>query len=322
VSARGLALALLVALAPVAAAAGEAEEGRRPVEVTVGTRAWLASGHFTWGFAGVASGAPVKPLSELRWRGVDALVSEVSLDVVLWQRLVLSGAFGRGDDHGGVLIDDDFALDDHQGRFSHTRSRVEGDLTYARGDVGVRLLRWGDGHRGWLDLLVGYQYWHEKLEAFGLQGFVDLSPFGLNLQFPSAVGGSIKVITHDYYFNSVRLGLRSHVPIVAGLGARLGFFVLPYSSFRLDDVHSLRGDLKKNPSFVSEQRGGFGVQATAGLAYAWGPLRFEAGVELWHLHAGRGGEKTARLRSGDLDDRLTELSAERWGPYLGVQYRF
>jgi hypothetical protein len=319
VSPRGLLLALLVALAPAAAAA---EDTRGPVEVTVGTRAWLASGHFAWGFAGVASGSQVKPLSELRWRGVDALVSEVPLDVVLWQRLVLSGAFGRGDDHGGVLIDDDFALDDHQGRFAHTRSRVEGDVMYARGDIGARLLRWGDQHRGWLDLLVGYQYWHEKLEAFGLQGFVDLSPFGLNLQFPSAVPETVKVITHDYYFNSLRLGVRSQVPIVEGLAARLGVFVLPYSSFRLDDVHSLRGDLKKNPSFTSEQRGGFGVQTTAGLAYTWGPFSLDGGFEFWHIHAGRGGEKTARLRSGDLNDRLTELSAERWGPYLGVRYRF
>jgi len=321
VTARALVLAVAL-LTPAAARAGEAEGRLGPVEVTVGTRAWYATGHFAWGFAGVANGAPVKPLSELRWRGVDTLVSEVSLDVVLWQRLVLSGAFGHGDDAGGVLIDDDFALDDHQGRFSHTRSTVEGHVTYARGDIGVRLLRWGAAPRGWLDLLVGYQYWHEKLEAFGLQGFVDFSPFGLNVQFPNVVPASVKVITHDYYFNSLRLGLRSQVPLVGGLALRARLFVLPYSSFRLDDVHALRGDLKKNPSFVSEQQGGFGVQAAGGLAYAWGPVSLEAGVEYWHLQAGSGGEKTARLRSGDLSDRLTELSAERWGPYFGLGYRF
>ena len=316
-----LALALVL-LAPAAAAAGEVENRLGPVELTLGTRAWFSTGHFTWAFSGVASGAPVKPLSELRWRGVDAAITEVALDLVLWQRLVLSGAFGRGDDRSGVLIDDDFALDDHQGRFSHTRSTIDGHVTYGRGDIGARLLRWGEGGRGWLDLLVGYQYWHEKLEAFGLQGFVDFSPFGLNLQLPAAVPGDVKVITHDYYFNSVRLGLRSRVPIAAGLAARLGFFVLPYSSFRLDDVHSVRNDLKKNPSFVSEQRGGLGVQASGGLAYTWGPVSIEAGFEYWHLHAGSGGEKTTRLLSGDVSDRLTELSAERWGPYLGLSYRF
>lgn len=319
---KAAALALLALLAPAAAAAEEASGRLGPVELTLGTRAWYATGNLTWGFAGTINGNAVKPLSELRWRGVDTLVAEASLDVVLWQRLVLSGAFGHGDDQGGVLIDDDFALDDHRGRFSHTRSTVEGHVTYARGDIGVRLLRWGTAPRGWLDLLVGYQYWHEKLEAFGLQGFVDFSPFGLNVQLPNAVPETVKVITHDYYVNSLRLGLRSQVPLVAGLAARLGFFVLPYSSFRLDDVHSLRGDLKKNPSFVSEQTGGFGVQASAGLAYTWRGLSVEGGFEFWHIHAGRGGEKTARLSSGDLSDRLTELSAERWGPYLGVRYRF
>ena len=319
---RAGALALVMALLlPAGAAAGEVEGRLGPAEVTVGTRGWFTTGHFTWSFVGVASGAPVKPLSELRWRGVDAAVTEVALDLVLWQRLVLSGAFGHGDDQGGALIDDDFALDDHQGRFSHTRSTVEGHVTYARGDVGARLLRWGEG-RGWLDLLVGYQYWHEKLEAFGLQGFVDFSPFGLNLQLPNTAPERLKVIAHDYYFNSVRLGLRSRVPILAGLAARLGVFVLPYSSFRLDDVHSLRRDLKKNPSFVSEQRGGFGFQASGGLAYSWGPASFEAGVEYWRLRAGSGGEKTTRLLSGEVSDRLSEISAERWGPYVGLSFRF
>ena len=61
---------------------------------------------------------------------------------------MLSGAFGRADDRGGLLTDDDFALDDHRGRFSHTRSRVEGDLSYARGDLGGRVLQWGEGRRG------------------------------------------------------------------------------------------------------------------------------------------------------------------------------
>ena len=71
---------------------------------------------------------------------------------------MLSGAFGRGDDRSGALIDDDFALDDHQGRFSHTRPTIDGHVTSARGDIGARFLRWGEGGRGWLDLLVGYQY--------------------------------------------------------------------------------------------------------------------------------------------------------------------
>jgi hypothetical protein len=318
---RALVLALLLLGAPWRAAAQEAAGLVGPVELTVGARAWYASGNLTWGFAGTILGGPVKPLSELRWRGVDALVSEVSVDVV-WRRLVLSGAFGRADDRGGVLIDDDFALDDHRGRFAHTRSTVEGDLSYARGDIGARVVRWGEGRRGWLDVLIGYQYWHEKLEAFGLQGFVDLSPFGIPLQLPAVAQPNLKVITHDYYFNSLRVGTRTQVPLAAGFALRARATVLPYSSFRLDDVHHLRTDLKKNPSFRSEQTGGLGVQAAGGLAYAWGPLSVEAGFEFWHLHAGRGGEKTARLRSGDLNDRLTELSVERAGPYLALQYRF
>ena len=319
--ARALALAVLVLGLPARAAAEEASGRLGPVDLTLGTRAWYSTGNLTWSFAGTIAGGSVKPLSELRWRGVDAIVTEVSVDLV-WRRLVLSGAFGRADDREGVLSDDDYALDDHRGRFSHTRSTVQGDLSYARGDIGGRLLQWGEGRRGWLDLLVGYQYWHEKLEAFGLQGFVDLSPFGVPIQLPAVAQPNLKVITHDYYFNSLRLGTRTQVPLTSALALRARVTVLPYTSFRLDDVHHLRTDLKHDPSFTSEQTGGLGVEAVGGLVYGWGPLSVEGGFEFLHLHAGRGGEKTARLRSGDIDDRLTEISIERWGPYLGLQYRF
>ena len=62
--------------------------------------------------------------------------------------------------------------------------------------------------------------------------------------------------------------------------------------------------------------------ATPAPAYTWGPASFEAGVEYWRLSAGSGGEKTTRLLSGDVNDRLSELSAERWGPYVGLSFRF
>jgi hypothetical protein len=319
VNRRALVLALLLLGAPGRVAADEADG--HPVEVTLGTRAWATSGNLTWGFAGSIGGGRVNPLSELRWRGVDAIVTEVHVDLV-WQRLVLAGAFGRADDREGAFIDDDFALDDHRGRFSHTRSTVTGDLAYARGEIGARLLRWGERDRGWLDLLVGYQYWHEKLEAFGLQGFFDLTPFGIAFKGPSVAPPNLKVITHDFYFNSLRVGPRAEIPLGGGWRLRARAAVLPYSSFRLDDVHHLRGDLKQNPSFRAEETGGLGVDAAGGVAYAWGRFSLEAGYEFFSLRVGRGGDSTTRRLRGDLDDRVTELSIERAGPYLGLQFRF
>jgi hypothetical protein len=263
-------------------------------------------------------------LSDLRWRGTDAVVTEVSADVV-WRWLVLSAAFGRGELHGGVLIDDDFTLSDRQGRFSHTRSGVEGDLFYVQGDAGARVATWGaqrPGARGHLDLLAGYQHYHEHREAFGLTGFFDLGPFGIPLTLPNVESPRTKVITHDVYIHSLRLGVRTRIPLGAGVTLQARFFLLPWSSFQLEDRHHLRTDLRQNPSFLSEAEGGFGIQTAAGLAYTHGGFSLEAGWELWDLNSGSGMQIARTRTQGPIRSRLNEITIERAGPYLGLRYRF
>lgn len=285
---------------------------------------WVTSGYADWNFAGEIGATPVNVLSDLRWRGTDAVVTEVSADVV-WRRLVVSAAFGRGDIDGGVLIDDDFTQSDRQGRFSHTRSRVEGELFYVSGDVGARVATWGEGSpptRGYLDLLAGYQHYHEHREAFGLTGFFDLSPFGIPITLPNTQSPGTKVITHDVYIHSLRIGARTRIPLGAGVALRARLFLLPWSSFQLEDRHHLRTDLRQNPSFLSEAEGGFGIQTAAGLTYTRGGFSVEAGWELWELNSGPGVQFARTRGQGPLRSRLNEISIERSGPYLGVRYRF
>jgi len=132
-----LALVVLVAIlaAPVSRASAQPSSSGAPsdVSVTVGGRTVFTSGFTKWS-TGAQSGGP-NILSELTWRGVDAVVPEVNAEVV-WKRLVLLGAFGGGFIRDGVLNDDDFLGNDRQGRFSHTRSSVGGDgLFYGSVDL-------------------------------------------------------------------------------------------------------------------------------------------------------------------------------------------
>jgi hypothetical protein len=307
---------------PALAQDGTARLG--PFDVEAAVRAWATSGYADWNFEGQVGAQTVNVLSDLRWRGTDAVLTEVSAEAV-WRWLVVSAAFGRGDLHGGVLIDDDFALSDRQGRFSHTRSSVEGDVYYVQGDLGVRVAAWGEGgpgSRGFLDLLAGYQHYHEHREAFGLTGFFDLGPFGLPVLLPNTAAPSLKVITHDVSIHSLRLGARARVPVGAGFTLLGRLYLLPWSSFELEDRHHLRSDLLQNPSFVSKAEGGIGIQALAGVAYTRGGLSVEAGWEVWDLNSGSG-EQIVRTRTqGPIRSRLNEISIERSGPYLGVRYRF
>jgi len=300
-----IAIVLCLVCASVGASSAAWAQLPPDVSLAVGGRVWVTSGYSTHSIS----------LSELRWRGVDSVVSEVNVDVV-WNRFVLMGSMGGGGISQGVLIDEDFNNRDHDARTSRTRSDVDDTgLFYVNADVGFRALRWGSREQpGFIDALGGYQYWHETYVAFGATS-----------AFPAVVptiSSTAKVITQDYYWHSLRLGGRAQVPLFGGLSLKARAFLLPWSYSILDDVHHRRGDLRHDPSFHGEASGGLGVQADAGLTFrVWRGLSVELGYQYWRVKSGEGTE-TARFTSGDVDTRLLENRTERHGPYVGVQYRF
>ncbi len=284
--------------------------------VGVGGRAWISSGFTVFNF----QAAGVNPLSELKWRGVDAIIPEVNVEVI-WKRLVFMASAGLSDLDQGVLIDDDFLLSDRQGRFSHTRSRVTGDqISYVNGDIGFRLFSWRyseDSAPGYIDVLAGYQYWREKYVAFGANGILDF--FGV---FDNVVDHSLKAITEEYTWQSARVGFRYHVPGPGGIGFKTRVFFLPYTSGTMKDVHHLRDDLKKNPSVATRAEGGYGYQLEAGLTWSpWSWLTIEGGYQYWNVNPGEGVITTYSL-SGTFHNKLNEIKIERYGPYILVQGRF
>jgi len=275
------------------------------MSLTLGGRVWVTTGNSTNSVA----------LSELRWRGVDSVVPEINADFV-WKRFVLTSAIGGGAIKQGALIDEDFSDTDHDIRFSRTRSDIDDTgLFYINIDAGYRFLKWGDPQQpGFLDALAGFQYWHERYVAFGVTS-----------AFPAVVPtlpSSDRVITQDWNWYSFRLGARTQVPIIGGLSARARAFVIPWSKSVVNDTHHQRSDLLKNPSFHDEADGGVGVQIDAGLMYrVWRGLSVEAGFQYWWVKSGEG-TSTARTTAGDFDGRLLENKTERYGPYVGLQYRF
>src|SRR2546430_7073019 len=205
----------------------------------------------------------------------------------------------------GVLIDEDFNNRDHDARTSRTRSGVDDTgLFYVNADLGFRALRWGPREQaGFVDALVGYQYWHERYVAFGATS-----------AFPAAVptiSSTAKVITQDYYWHSLRLGGRAQVPLFGGLSLKARAFLLPWSYSILDDVHHRRGDFRQDPSLHGEAAGGLGVQADAGLTFrVWRGLSVEVGYQYWRGEAGEG-VGAARVTSRHADPTRLEHRAAR-----------
>ena len=292
----------LLALPPAARAQQLAD-----TSLAVGGRVWVTSGY---------SSNSIE-FSELRWRGVDSIVTEVNVDFV-WRRLVLMGSLGGGRIDDGVLIDEDFNEPGHRDRFAVTRSGVDDTgLVYVNADVGWRLLAWGQREQpGFVDALVGYQYWFERYVAFGITG-TSTSPLVVTSLSPS-----VKAITQEYQWHSLRVGGRTQIPLFGGLSLKARAFVLPWSKSLIQDVHHRRSELRQDPSFDEEADGGVGVQVDGGLTYrVWGGLSVEIGYQYWRVNSGEG-TVTQHSRTGDVTGRLLENRAERYGPYVGVQYRF
>ena len=308
-----LALVVLVAIlaAPVSRASAQPSSTGAPsdVSVTVGGRTVFTSGFTKWS-TGAQSGGP-NILSELTWRGVEAVVPEVNAEVV-WKRLVLLGAFGGGFIRDGVLNDDDFLGNDRQGRFSHTRSSVGGDgLFYGSVDLGFRAFSWTatGGLPGYVDAFAGFQYWQENYDAFGATGTFGISP-------------STSVIREEFTWKSLRVGVRGQVPITPRLAARINAAAVPWTRAEVVDVHPLRTDVRHDPSFTGSADGGIGVQADGGLAFMLRPrLALEAGFRYWRIDSGTGTE-TARGVTVTTHERVNEIRIERYGPFVGVTYRF
>jgi Protochlamydia outer membrane protein len=308
IAAATLVLALTV---PAVASAAELEPAPSPWEVTLGGRFIYTTGYTTWNNQ-AASGSP-NVLSELTWRGVDSPVTEVHAEAVFRQRLVLQGTLGIGPIIGGTFIDNDYAADDRQNRFSSTRSDATGEvLIYFTVDVGVRLVSWAQPHSrviGYVQAFTGFQFWTEYYEASGANGTV-------------SIPDDVVVVEETFTFQSIRLGAEAMVPVYRGLALRLRGVYLPWTRSELRDKHPLRSDLEQDPSFKATAEGGTGYQLEGALLYDLGNrFSVEAGYRYWRIESGDGTLK-ARTTSGDIKSKLNEIIIERYGPWVGVTYRF
>jgi hypothetical protein len=301
--AAALLVALTVVLATPGLAAAQAGQWWDDLNVTLGGRVWVTSGYSSR--ASAAGG--IDPLSELRWRGVDAIVPEVDVDL-LWGRFVVLASIGGGVIGDGTLVDEDFAP---AGR---TRSAVDDShLFYISTDVGGRVFDWTMPEataRGYVDLLLGFQYWQERYVAYGATGF------------PATVATGVRAIANDYHWRSLRLGARTQVPLYRGLSLNLRGYVIPWTSLVIEDVHYLRSDLRRDPSFRDEADGGLGWQADGALSYAvTDRLSIDLGFRYWLLESGEG-EEEAFTTTGVVRQELSEARTERYGPFFGVRWRF
>ncbi len=300
-----LALGLVLVLMWAPAVVAQAE---KDFSLTFGERTWITAGYSEFSLNNLA----VNPASDLIWRNTDSVVFEVNGEL-LWRRFLVMGALGTGGITDGAFIDDDFTLDNRRGRFSHTRSIVDdGNVFYGTVDIGARLLVWGEAGRtgaGFVDGFVGYQYWREEYEAFGSKG-------------SGVQPNSVKGITHKYIWEALRFGARSEVSLFGGLSVKAKAVLLPVAWWNWEDIHHLRTDLRQDPSVSAKSKDAFGFELDAGLKYnVWRGLSVDAGYRYWGMDS-NGGDVQYRAVTGTSRLKVHDATSERYGPYVGLQYRF
>ena len=249
-------LCVVITFAMVSVSIGEERvRGSWPkVELSAGT--WISVGDTRW--AHDASSVPGlgNPTSKLTYKDVGTNV--IDLTGKFWFSPNVFGRLNGGfaDIGGGRLTDEDYGSG--QRLLSKTTSNIAGNnMYYINADLGGRVKEFPN-HRGYLDVFVGYQYWHTEHRAVGLE-VVACDSTVLNCTGALPAAGET-VITNTTNWHSFRMGASTEYRLTSRLSVLGTLGLIPISVLDNKDVHHLRGDLQQNPSFSMV---GYGVGADA-----------------------------------------------------------
>jgi hypothetical protein len=225
----------------------------------------------------------------------------------------LKGNAGLGDTRSGSFDDEDFSRG--QVKFSDTTSTVKGNrLSYFTIDVGKDIVRSQNGAAG---LFLGFSYWSERLDAYGLVSTVPPGPPNPPVRL---LADSVPVISNEVTWQSLRVGLTSAAYL--GPKTRIVFdgALIPYAKVRDEDSHWLRqspNDLGPAPN-IHIKGEGYGFQLDLELHHAivnaW---EVGAGLRYWKLRATDGTRSAVGVSVP-----LSELESQRAGLTLSVTHRW
>ena len=293
------------ALAFWAAALGStaacAQENDRRHEL--GIRYWLSTGETNWNHTAGDPGLG-NPTSVLTYDRLEGHSAELYFRRYFRETWFVRGDAGIGTIGKGSFDDEDFASG--QVKFSHTRSPVQGSaLRYFALDVGKVILQWGL-QRPEAHLFVGYQYWSERYDAYGL---TDL--FG-----NPGPGTNVPVISNEFRWSSIRAGVGGRYAS-GPYSFSLDFSLVPYTDLHNRDFHYARSDLGGVPNVYMNGSGtGWQIEAEVRRALT-GNLDFGVGLRYWALQA----DGTINF-GGSEPRRLNQFESRRGGITATLGWRY
>jgi outer membrane protease len=229
----------------------------------------------------------------------------------------LKGLIGGGGFLKGTLTDEDFPPG--IAPYSATLSTLDDSFpVYGSVDVGYNVFRGPDFRVG---AFLGYNYMREVVSAQGC-GQVATNPFICGV-FP--VPGTVKVITQDNNWNSMRVGLVGDVDITKRLKLTLDGAWLPLVMLDGTDAHWLRistfrGDFS-GP--IPEDGTGWGVQLEGVLSYrVTDAISVGIGGRYWHMQTNGNTHFEGHVNGVQAFPQPVDWKSDSYGMFLQTGLKF
>jgi hypothetical protein len=287
-----------------------------------GTRYWYSTGSNRFGFT---NGNPLfgNPTSTLDWDRMTGHSGEVFARIDHRpSHLFVKGVLGGGTLKGGDMDDVDFLVT--QTSFSNTTSAINGNnMRYATVDIGYSFEVPSEGIR--FGAFVGYQYWREKMTAFG--ALCNADGFGNPLCNPAGavvVPFSTPVDIFETTWHALRIGADAKIRLYDRWTISGEIAIVPWAHGSNDDSHLLRqspADLGPAPNILTRTNSGVGGAAEAFIHYTVLP-HFEIGVgaRYWGLFSNTGSVQFGPTFTPDF--ALTRFNTQRYGVLLEAKATF
>ncbi|MDH4078917.1 MAG: hypothetical protein OEU68_03790 [Nitrospira sp.] len=308
---------------------------RVKIDLTLGT--WISVGDTRWSHDASTSFPLGNPTSRLIYSDHSANVVEFSAKLSVGPRFFGRLNVGGAGIGGGRLIDDDFLSPDRGSPSSRTHSDIDGgSLWYVNADMGTRLTNFPNG-RGTFDGFVGFQYWRQKHEAYGVRQVhcsaagttVDLDPFTPGVDPLCAPGGvpvsnAVLVISNTSTWYSLRTGVQGEYHLTRWLSVHGSAVLKPINLFTNEDTHHLRvvtGELQ-DPSFTMVGVG-FGADADIGAKVnVTKYLAVQVGYRVWWNRMIDGTWEGHPANGPSVSFPLVEMQSLRHGLTAGLTLSF
>jgi outer membrane protease len=279
------------------------------LEMDFGIRYWYSTGKTQ---KTLYDGTGDLQLSRLTWRDQDGHSGEGYFKIAQLG-VFLKGYIGAGIFSGGKLQDEDFVSPDLAVYSSTDSQAKDGRFEYASIDLGYYVINTPGGKLGGF---VGYHYDRDRMSAFGCTQ----TATNPDICVPS-IPGSVKVLTQEYKWHSLRLGVAGEISPLPNLKLSAEAAWLPRVTVDGNDWHWLRiGTDFSGPT--PETGRGTGLQVEGLVSYMFANnVTLGIGGRYWHTEIPNG---TAHFEESTLSGgpQVEKIKSDRYGVFvqLGVQY--